>query len=149
VKSRATDRIEMVRGLFEQFNRGEIAAAMEKVDPELEVETSASWPDHDVFHGHEAALGLLTTIFEAFEEYHVEPRDFVVAGDQIVVTVRQTGRGKGSGVPLDYDMFQVLTMRDDKVVRMRVFESREAALTAAGLDPPLEVDDATGRKPPA
>jgi hypothetical protein len=44
------------------------------------------------------------------------------------VVVHQRARGKGSGVMIESDMFQVWTFRGGKAVRMRVRNSREEAL---------------------
>ena len=47
--------------------------------------------------------------------------------------LRQWGRGKGSGVPVEYRFFGVWTFRDGKVIRYKGFNERAEALEAAGL----------------
>jgi ketosteroid isomerase-like protein len=47
---------------------------------------------------------------------------------------RQTGRGKGSGAPLDQQTFSVITIREGKIVRVVWLPTREQAFReAAGL----------------
>jgi ketosteroid isomerase-like protein len=60
--------------------------------------------------------------------------EFIDAGDQVVVTVHYTGRGRGSGVPFDDRLFDVYTLREGKIIRKREFRDRSAALDAAGVD---------------
>ena len=51
----------------------------------------------------------------------------------MVVTVRCSGRGRGSGVEVDNRTFDVYTLRDGKCVRKLEFKVRSEALEAAGL----------------
>ncbi len=46
---------------------------------------------------------------------------------------RQAGTGKGSGIRSERDFFALWYLEDSKVVRFRLFESREQAFDAAGL----------------
>ena len=51
----------------------------------------------------------------------------------MVVVFRQSGTGRGSGVRVERDFFGVYDLKESKVVRYRLYESREEALEAAGL----------------
>jgi len=48
-----------------------------------------------------------------------------------VVDVHHYGRGSTSGVEVEMRNWQVITVRDGKVVRYRVFTTRQEALDAA------------------
>ncbi len=50
----------------------------------------------------------------------------------MVVVFRQSGTGRGSGVRTERDFFGVYELRESKVVRYRMYESRQEALEAAG-----------------
>ncbi len=45
----------------------------------------------------------------------------------------QVGRGRHSGLDIRVSTFHVFTVRDQKIVAMRVFPERAEALEAAGL----------------
>jgi ketosteroid isomerase-like protein len=62
-----------------------------------------------------------------------EPEEVIDAGDSVFVGLRQWGRGKGSGVPVEYRFFGVWTFRDGKVIRYKGFNERAEALEAVGL----------------
>jgi ketosteroid isomerase-like protein len=59
--------------------------------------------------------------------------DSVESGGEVVVSVRDGGRGKGSGASVEREWAQVWTVRNGQVVRFRPFESRAQALEAVGL----------------
>ena len=50
-----------------------------------------------------------------------------------MVAVRATGRGRGSDIPMDVEMFQVFEKQDGKVRRALAYLDRDEALQAAGL----------------
>ena len=68
---------------------------------------------------------------EPWEEFQFEAEELIDAGDQVVVTYRQRGRGKGSGIEVENTLAAVATMRDGKVIRGHVYLDRAAALKAA------------------
>jgi ketosteroid isomerase-like protein len=47
--------------------------------------------------------------------------------------VHESGRGQGSGIEIDGRYFNVLTVRNGKIVRKVEFTQRSDALEAAGL----------------
>jgi ketosteroid isomerase-like protein len=63
----------------------------------------------------------------------VEPERFIDGGGDVVVIARITGKGKGSGLDIDWRQGYVWTVRDGKAVRFRWFTKPEQALEAAGL----------------
>jgi ketosteroid isomerase-like protein len=72
-------------------------------------------------------------IMEQWETLQVEPQDFKVAGDTVVVSLRLTGVGKQSGVETSAHAAHVWRLRDGKVVRLTVFQTLADALESAEL----------------
>jgi ketosteroid isomerase-like protein len=69
-----------------------------------------------------------------FEQLRFEAERFTEApGGEVVVLIRARGRGRGSGVGIDNRIAHVWTFRDDKAVRLVVYEEQAEALKAAGL----------------
>jgi hypothetical protein len=63
-------------------------------------------------------------------------REFRVNGNRVLVRQNNSGRGAGSGIELEIEMWVIWTMDDDGLVtRMETFFIHEesAALKAAGL----------------
>lgn len=66
-------------------------------------------------------------------DYEIVHREYIDAGDAVVVVFRQSGTGRGSGVRVERDFFSVYELRESKVTRFRLFASQEEALEAAGM----------------
>jgi uncharacterized protein len=120
--------VQILKAMFDAFNKGDLAGALESADPAIEAEPSGAFPDQAALRGHEGVFRFFAMFLEAWDEYHAEPVEFIDAGDDVVVMVHQRARGKGSGVVIESDMFQVWTFRGGKAVRVRVRNSKEEAL---------------------
>jgi ketosteroid isomerase-like protein len=83
--------------------------------------------------GREQATEAFVSYWRTWDDYAIEPVEFIDAGQSVVVTVREHGKGKGSGVPVERPHFQVWTFRRRKLVRWEAFASKAEALEAAGL----------------
>jgi len=99
-------------------------------DPDGEVDFRGVYADAGVIHG-----------FDEFARYveaqpwagtlRFEPEAIeAVDAEHVVVDVRVTASGIGSGVPVEARAAHVLTVRDGRVVRIQSFLDREAARAA-------------------
>jgi uncharacterized protein len=70
---------------------------------------------------------------DVWDDFRFEVEELIDAGDKVFAAVQLSGRGKGSGVPVDQHDIHVCTIRDGKVVRIDVHRDRAEALKAAGL----------------
>jgi ketosteroid isomerase-like protein len=59
---------------------------------------------------------------------------FIDAGDQVLVTVFYSARGRGSGIEYEERLFDVNSFCGGQCVRKREFRQRSEAVEAAGLD---------------
>ena len=103
-------------------------------DPDVEWHNAPELPGATVHRGIEAMMADIRAQAEAWEERHFEPVDVIETPDGAVVFLRIIARGRSSGVPVDLEVAHVLTMRNDKVVRVQAFLDREQALRAAGVE---------------
>jgi ketosteroid isomerase-like protein len=86
-----------------------------------------------VYRGAEGFRRFLDSFWDEFDEPNIETRDLIEAGNQVLTSATFQGRGKQSGAETSWDLWQVWTLRDGKVVRGQGFTSKEEALEAAGL----------------
>ena len=64
----------------------------------------------------------------------MDPWDFAEGpGGELLVSVHFHARGTGSGLPLELDFWQVITMRNGKIHRVDNYLSRTRARQACGL----------------
>ena len=68
---------------------------------------------------------------EPWESYQVELEGFIDAGDKVVSLVRVLARSERDAVPVEHQPAAVWAVRDGKVVSVRFYLEREAALEAA------------------
>jgi ketosteroid isomerase-like protein len=63
----------------------------------------------------------------------VEAKEFIDAGDCVLVPVRLTGRGRASGVSFEDHEVHVFRLRDRKIIEVREYREKAEALEAVGL----------------
>jgi ketosteroid isomerase-like protein len=131
----APDNVEIQRRGYEHFRAtGEVLE--EIVDPEFvwDMSTFGSWPERQTYEGIEGMREFLTTWGGAWEDWELIVEEFHPAGDKVVAVVRQRGRAKATGLPVDMHFGQVWTFRNGKQLRMEMYATPEEALRAAGLE---------------
>jgi ketosteroid isomerase-like protein len=127
------ENTEIVRRLYEVWNRSGGVPALELIDPEIEVEAVDDTDLGGAYRGHAGFSKLLEATWGNFEDHRTEVEECLPRGDDVFVAVHYYGRGKGSGAEVDARGWQVWTLRDGKAVRWRIFSTRNEALEAAGL----------------
>jgi ketosteroid isomerase-like protein len=70
---------------------------------------------------------------EIWADWDFQAERFFDAGDQVAVFVRTSGIARQSGAPVEIPVAHVLTLRDGRVTRLKVFLDRHEALEAVGL----------------
>ncbi len=122
-----------LRAAYAAFNRGDIAAAVELLDPQIEWTEPAEFPGGGTYHGQAGAKTYLTQSRESVAEVHSEPEKFIPVGDRVVVFVRARVRAHDSNVWQDVRLADVYTFRNGKAVQMRAFANRLEALHWVGM----------------
>jgi ketosteroid isomerase-like protein len=128
--------VELVRRGFEAFvATGE--PAWETLHEHVEVR------DHDIMDGREyrghgdVRRWLFEDWASAWSEYRAEPQEYIDVDDQRVVAVfRIKARGRASGVEIEREDAMVYVVRDQKIMRIDYYNSKQQALEAvAGSQP--------------
>jgi ketosteroid isomerase-like protein len=81
--------------------------------------------------GHDAVRASTSRWKDEWNDYELIPEEFADMGDCVVVTVRIRARGRRSGIEVDARLYDVFTVRHDKIVRMDQFAERSEAIQAA------------------
>jgi ketosteroid isomerase-like protein len=122
--------VARLRGVYDAFSRGDFNAAIQGAHPEVEFFPPSG----------EAPLvgaGRLREWMEpnVFDRQVIEPLEFTVAGDKVLVRQRGTVRGVGSGIEVTTDSWTVWTFDDAGLItRVENFRQEQAdeARRAAG-----------------
>jgi ketosteroid isomerase-like protein len=125
------DDVATLRSAYQAFNEGGgIDAILERLAPEFQVRDRDSAPDRQTRIGKEGIKELFASYMEAFDALRLEPEEFTCVNDEIVVSLYQQIRGKGSGAVVVGRIAHVWCMRDGAAVRLRIFGDKERALEA-------------------
>ncbi len=84
-------------------------------------------------YGIEGAMRNRNQWLEIWEEHRFDLKEVVEDGDNVVVLVHITARGRASGINVDFRLYAQFTVQDNKVIRIYDHEQRVSALEAAGL----------------
>jgi ketosteroid isomerase-like protein len=128
------ENVEIVKEFTRLFQNGDREAWRAYFDPDVIWDTSAAtMPMAGIYRGHEGVDRFFREWLGAWGGYAIEAREYIDAGESVVIVFRQSGVGRGSGVRTERDFFAVYDLRGSQAARYRQFESREEALEAAGL----------------
>jgi ketosteroid isomerase-like protein len=128
------ENVEVVRSAVEAFDSGELPRilALTHTDFVAEVPPDVS-AEPDTYRGHDGIRRYIESFEEAMNEIHFEGERFWDAGDDVVVALRLTARGRQTAIPVEQRTTGVWTVRAGKLLRIRAYASREEALAAVGL----------------
>jgi ketosteroid isomerase-like protein len=121
--------VEAVRRMFDSYSRGDYAEAAECLAPDVVYEVGQELPAL----GRAAVRAMWERWDSTWEELETVPEELIDAGDRVLVTVRYSARGRGSGIKYEERLFDVYTFADGKCVHKSEFRERSEAARAAGL----------------
>jgi uncharacterized protein len=131
------ENVEIVRRVYDAVARRDTESVLALYDPEIEWDGTRhpmSGLGEDVYHGHEGLRRWSRGWYEAWEDLEDICEELIDAGDHVVSISTMRGRGRASGVEVEWTLnYGVWTIREGKVVRVAWFRTREEALEAAGL----------------
>jgi ketosteroid isomerase-like protein len=126
--------VEVVKRVYRAVAEQDVETGVSLTHPDAEFDSIFSDPPGRLYSGHEGLRAWLDDIREAWQRFTPQPTDFIDAGDQVVVPVKLTVEGKGSGIELTNETAYVWTLRDGKLAGGRAFTSLSEALEAAGVE---------------
>jgi ketosteroid isomerase-like protein len=128
------ENVEIVRQGYANF------VATGDFDPELiatdfvwDMSTFRGWPEQQTYEGIEGARQFMADWLATWDDWSLDVKEIRDAGERVVVVVRQTGRSKTTGLPVDMSFAQVFTLRDGVQTRMQMYADPAEALEATGL----------------
>jgi uncharacterized protein len=100
----AQENVELMRGLYDAFGKGDVRAVLEQMDEGIEWNEAENFPyaDRNPYVGPQAVLeGVFARLGEDWEVFEVAPEELLDAGDRIVALGRYNAthkrRAEGGG----------------------------------------------------
>jgi thiamine-phosphate pyrophosphorylase len=127
---------EFARRNIAAFNRRDLDALFTETFGDTVFDWSRSiGPQRGIYHGAAEARIWLEAFFEAWEEFIWSPEEIIeLDRHHVLVVNRVRGRGKGSGVEVNARGAQLWDIRDGRLAKVRVFQSKEEALLTFQLE---------------
>jgi ketosteroid isomerase-like protein len=119
------------------FADGDIETALADIHPQATLDWSNSdAPDSGVYTGHAAWLTFMRTRNDVLGERRFDSVELLTPADDTVILIgRVQERGRASGIEVESHGAAVWTLREGQIVRFKIYQSRDEALKAAGLEP--------------
>lgn len=129
--------VEVVRRVYDAAARRDAATVFSLYDADVELGTSRlnvvgfGGASSGVYRGHDGLRRFFREWHEAWEDVEYDFEGLIDAGDEHVISVvRRRARGRSSGAEVEWPVALLWTIRQEKVVRVDWFPSREEALEA-------------------
>jgi ketosteroid isomerase-like protein len=127
------ENVEVVRRAIEAYGRDGLEGSLRYYHPEIEWTSTGDFIEPATYVGHDGLRHYLGSMEAEFEGLRIEPVELIDAGENVVSSVRISGRGKTSGAPVALMLVSVGSLRDGMVYRVRNYPDMAAARAAAGL----------------
>jgi ketosteroid isomerase-like protein len=131
------ENVEIVRRGYELYAAGDLEGVTDLISDAAELPDAGGLGIVDTAagtrRGPDGFLQGSQEAVEAFEDYRVEPQEFIDAGDAVVVPVRISGRGRASGAMLEVQLVHVWVLSNGRAIRNEIYRTVAEALEAVGL----------------
>jgi uncharacterized protein len=139
------ENVEVVKAAIDAANREDWDAVVQAAAPNFELDMSRSRSFRGAaVYGLDQLRGFLVEFAESWESVRVEPHEFIEAGDLVVVPWTTHARGR-DGIEVVSRPTFVWTIRDGAIERLSMYQEREEALEALGIETLRGVYEAISR----
>lgn len=118
------DNATIIRGIYEALARGDVPAVLGALHDRIEwneAEHFTYWPG-GAFTGPQAVVdGVFARIAQDLQDFRIDVRRIVAAGDTVLVEARYRGSAKATGKSFDAQVAHVWDLRDGKAVRFQQY----------------------------
>jgi ketosteroid isomerase-like protein len=127
------ENVELVRRGFASANAGDWESFFRDAAPNWEYDLSrALGPVSGVHHGEEATR-VLIDFLESWQSFRSEPNEFIEVGEHVIVPTTEHYVGR-DGVEVQARNTWTVTIRDGMIVRTCLYQDKQEALEAVGLE---------------
>jgi ketosteroid isomerase-like protein len=114
--------VPLIRGIYEAFARGDIAAVLGAMSPDIEWNEAENFPyaDGNPYRGPDAIVGgIFARLGGEWDGFAAVPDEFLDAGDTVVMLGRYQGIYKATGRAFDAQVAHIWRVEGGKAVRFQ------------------------------
>ena len=123
--------VEMLRRAHDDFRKYGEDAIYEYFDPQIDLRAIEEMPGNKTHRGHAGVHDWFQLLRDSFGDFTWEPVEYTDLGEHVLVDTKFIAQGRESGVPVEVMVYNLWTVRDRKVNRVRGYLNRDEALAAA------------------
>jgi ketosteroid isomerase-like protein len=123
---------EVRRRTYEALTRRDFAVLEELADPDLEMDLTERVLNPATYRGAEGLLRFLGEIDELWASMDIDVERVIERGDEALAVLMVTLTGRGSGVEMESRIAQRWTLRDGRLLRMKLYGDADAAVAEFG-----------------
>ena len=124
------ENVERLRELYAEMARGNFRGSQRLFSRDFVFEPMSD--GRQAYYGFDAFADQMRDFRAQWKDFQIEALEFEDLGDAVMVTERQSGTGRTSGIEAEMTFYAVWTFRDGIIVRGRWDADRAGALGAAG-----------------
>ena len=125
--------VQVVRGLYDGWMGGDVARALEYLDPGVVWEAIPDAPDAGTYRGHAGVRRYMEDWLGDFDILGLDFEEIIDEGERLVITQCARATGKGSGAKTELHYAAAYRLEQGKIVEIREFRTKAEALEAVGL----------------
>ena len=130
-----SDNVEILKGAYAAFARGDLPAFLALLDPEVAWSEASGFPSVGGTHvGPAAVVAVLGRVAAEWDGLTVTPDEFFSAGDRVVVLGETQGRHRATGRPFRSPFAHEWRLRGGRIVAWRAHIDTALAQAAARAD---------------
>jgi hypothetical protein len=118
----SAENVAIVKGIYEAFGTGDVPAVVAAMSPDIEWNEAENFPysDGNPYRGPDAILGgVFARVGREWDGFNIEPKQFLDAGDTVVMTGRYTGTCKATGRSMNPQVAHFWTLAGGKAVQFQ------------------------------
>jgi ketosteroid isomerase-like protein len=118
------ENVQLIRGLYDAFGQGDVAAVLGKMDQDIEWREAESfiYADRNPYVGPQAVLeGVLMRFGSEWNGFTVTPEEWLDAGNHVVVLGTYTGTHKATGKDVRAQFAHVWAVKGARVLRFQQY----------------------------
>jgi ketosteroid isomerase-like protein len=121
-------RTDLLRQVYDALARRDFDILAGIADPDFEMDLTDRVLNPATYRGAEGLARFLEEVDELWASMDLDVEQVLERGDEVLAVLRVRLQGRGSGVELRDRIAQLWTLRDGKLVRMRLLQDADAAL---------------------
>ena len=126
------DDVALIESAFAAWNDGDIARFTDHMAEDVVWLEVSGRPESagDERHGRDRLRLGLEELFEAWESYQLDTESIETAGNRVLVLVRESARGRTSGIEVTSRWGYLITVEDGAVARVEAYRDPAQAIGA-------------------